>query len=65
MRNRLTKGVSDGGENLDNSSLVIIEALMQQIETIEQRRPLAPEETKTALIPCNYFDEIVGSGTGG
>ena len=55
---------TDGGENLDFLSLVILEALMKHVEKQEQEGDMSNFD-KAAILPCNYFDEIIGSETGG
>ena len=56
--------VADGGENLDFLSLIVVEALMEQIVAQEQKGDMSNFD-RAAILPCNYFDEIIGSETGG
>lgn len=57
---------SDGGGVRGLSSLYILREIMQAIKEIDESENGRNAETTTALpLPCNYFDFMIGTSTGG
>jgi len=54
----------DGGGVRGLSSLLILERLMQEVQRIMEERGEARQSAKPPL-PCEYFDLICGTSTGG
>ena len=55
----------DGGGVRGLSSLMVLEDLMENIAEEEKRLGLRPRSDETRLKPCDYFDLIGGTSTGG
>ncbi|KAF2094138.1 FabD/lysophospholipase-like protein [Rhizodiscina lignyota] len=55
----------DGGGIKGYSTLLILEALFKEIAGIEKLRNGVEQEPQEQLLPCDYFNYIVGTSTGG
>jgi len=55
---RLTFQIVDGGGIRGLASLYILKQIMAQLEA-------QLEDVSTPILPCNYFDLIAGTSTGG
>jgi hypothetical protein len=55
----------DGGGVRGLSSLLIIQDLMQKIAQEEKRLRIRPRDNNDLPLPCDYFDLIGGTSTGG
>ncbi|QDS71691.1 hypothetical protein FKW77_008221 [Venturia effusa] len=55
----------DGGGVRGLSSLLIVQDLMQKVAEEEKRLGIRPRENDDLPLPCDYFDLIGGTSTGG